>query len=50
MRIRKVAIPINFMLRHNSGVHPGYMMRTILEIITDEGIVGLSEDGGVDCI
>jgi glucarate dehydratase len=48
MRVRTVAIPINAMLRHNTGVHPGYLMRTILELITDEGLVGLGEVGGGD--
>ena len=48
MRVRTVAIPTNGMLRHNTGVHPGYLMRTVLELITDEGIVGLGEVGGGD--
>ena len=48
MRARCVAIPMNCMLRHNTGVHPGYLMRTILEIFTDEGITGLGEVGGGD--
>ncbi len=48
LRVRTVAIPTNAMLRHNTGVHPGYLMRTILELITDEGIVGLGEVGGGD--
>ena len=48
MKARCVAIPMNCMLRHNTGVHPGYLMRTILEIITDEGIIGLGEVGGGD--
>ncbi|MFZ4724244.1 MAG: enolase C-terminal domain-like protein [Paludibacter sp.] len=48
MKVRTVAIPMNSMLRHNTGVHPGYLMRTILELITDEGIVGLGEVGGGD--
>ena len=48
MKVRTVAIPMNCMLRHNTGVHPGYMMRTVLELITDEGIVGLGEVGGGD--
>lgn len=48
MRVRCVAIPMNAQLRHNTGVHPGYLMRTILELITDEGIVGLGEVGGGD--
>lgn len=48
MRVRCVAIPMNAMLRHNTGVHPGYLMRTILELFTDEGLVGLGEVGGGD--
>jgi glucarate dehydratase len=48
MRVRVVAIPTKGMLRHNTGVHPGYLMRTVLELITDEGIVGLGEVGGGD--
>lgn len=48
LKARTVAIPMNCMLRHNTGVHPGYLMRTILELITDEGIVGLGEVGGGD--
>ncbi len=48
MKVRTVAIPMNSMLRHNTGVHPGYLMRTILELITDEGIIGLGEVGGGD--
>lgn len=48
LRARTVAIPTNAMLRHNTGVHPGYLMRTVLEIVTDEGIVGLGEVGGGD--
>lgn len=48
MRVRTVAIPMTCMLRHNTGVHPGYLMRTILELITDEGLIGLGEVGGGD--
>ena len=48
LRARTVAIPTNAMLRHNTGVHPGYLMRTVLELVTDEGIVGLGEVGGGD--
>lgn len=48
LKVRTVAIPLNSQLRHNTGVHPGYLMRTILELITDEGIVGLGEVGGGD--
>jgi glucarate dehydratase len=48
LRARCVAIPTRGQLRHNTGVHPGYFMRTILELITDEGIIGLGEVGGGD--
>lgn len=48
MRVRTVAIPLTCQLRHNTGVHPGYILRTILELITDEGVVGLGEVGGGD--
>lgn len=48
LKTRCVAIPLNAQLRHNTGVHPGYFLRTILELVTDEGIVGLGEVGGGD--
>jgi len=48
MRVRCVAIPMTCQLRHNTGVHPGYLMRTVLELVTDAGIVGLGEVGGGD--
>lgn len=48
LRARTVAIPTNAKLRHSTGVHPGYFLRTILELVTDEGVVGLGEVGGGD--
>ncbi len=48
LRVRTVAIPLTCQLRHNTGVHPGYFLRTVLELITDEGVVGLGEVGGGD--
>ncbi|WP_324668866.1 enolase C-terminal domain-like protein [Geochorda subterranea] len=48
LRARTVAIPLSAQLRHNTGVHPGYFVRTILELVTDEGVVGLGEVGGGD--
>ena len=48
LKVRVVAIPMNSMLRHNTGVHPGYLLRTVVELVTDEGIVGLGEVGGGD--
>ena len=46
MKVRTVAIPTTCQLRHNTSVHPGYFIRNVLELITDEGIVGLGEVGG----
>jgi glucarate dehydratase len=48
LRVRTVAIPTNASLRHSTGVHPGYFIRNVLELITDEGIIGLGEVGGGD--
>lgn len=48
LRARCVAIPLNCELRGNTGTHPGYFQRTILELFTDEGITGLGEVGGGD--
>ncbi len=48
MRVRTVAVPMSAMLRHNTGVHPGYLIRTVVELVTDEGIIGLGEVGGGD--
>lgn len=48
LRARTVAIPTTAQLRHSGGVHPGYFMRTIVELITDDGVVGLGEVGGGD--
>lgn len=48
LKVRCVAIPLNAQLRHNTGVHPGYFLRTILELVTDEGLIGLGEVGGGD--
>lgn len=48
LKTRTVAISLNAQLRHNTGVHPGYFLRTVLEVVTDEGIVGLGEVGGGD--
>lgn len=48
LRARTVAIPTNAKLRHSTGVHPGYFIRTVIEVVTDEGVVGLGEVGGGD--
>lgn len=48
LRARTVCVPIEAPLRHSTGVHPGYFIRTILELTTDDGLVGLGEVGGGD--
>ncbi|MGX5681908.1 enolase C-terminal domain-like protein [Schumannella luteola] len=48
VKARTVAIPTSAKLRHSTGVHPGYFLRTVIEVVTDEGIVGLGEVGGGD--
>lgn len=47
LKARTVAVPIEAPLRHSTGVHP-YFQRTIIQLFTDEGIVGLGEVGGGD--
>ena len=47
IKARTVAVPIEAPLRHSTGVHP-YFQRTIIQLVTDEGIVGLGEVGGGD--
>jgi glucarate dehydratase len=41
-----VAVPLEAPLRHAAGCHWGRFVRTIVEVETDEGIVGLGEMGG----
>lgn len=41
-----VAIPLERPLRYAQGVHPERLVRTIVEVKTDEGIGGLGEIGG----
>ncbi len=48
LKARTVVVPIEAPLRHSTGVHPGHFIRTILEVVTDEGITGLGEVGGGD--
>lgn len=48
LKARTVLVPLEAPLRHSTGVHPGRFIRTILELITEEGIVGLGEVGGGD--
>ena len=41
-----VTVPLEAPLRHAAGCHWGRFVRTIVEVETDEGIVGLGEMGG----
>ena len=46
LRATTVTVPIEAPLRHANGCHWGRFVRTILEVETDEGLVGLGEMGG----
>jgi glucarate dehydratase len=46
IRPTTVSVPLEAPLRHSNGVHWGRFVRTIVEVETDEGIVGLGEMGG----
>jgi len=41
-----VTVPLEAPLRHSNGAHWGRFVRTIVEVITDEGLVGVGEMGG----
>jgi glucarate dehydratase len=41
-----VTVPLEAPLRHANGCHWGRFVRTIVEVHTDEGIIGLGEMGG----
>lgn len=46
LRATTVAVPLEAPLRHANGVHWGRFVRTIVEVVDDEGRVGLGEMGG----
>ena len=46
LRATTVTVPIEAPLRHANGCHWGRFVRTIVEVETDEGLVGLGEMGG----
>jgi glucarate dehydratase len=46
VRATTVAIPLRQPLRYAQGVHPRRLIRTLVEVDTDEGITGLGEMGG----
>ena len=46
IRPTTVTIPLEAPLRHANGCHWGRFVRTIIEVETDEGLIGLGEMGG----
>ncbi|MGE5551350.1 MAG: enolase C-terminal domain-like protein [Bacteroidota bacterium] len=42
VKLTRVSVPLEAPLRHSYAVH-GFFTRTVLQVFTDEGIVGLSE-------
>jgi glucarate dehydratase len=46
IRATTVTVPLEAPLRHANGVHWGRFVRTIVEVETDSGLVGLGEMGG----
>ena len=46
IRATTVTVPLEAPLRHSNGAHWGRFVRTIVEIETDTGIIGLGEMGG----
>jgi glucarate dehydratase len=46
IRATTVAMPLEAPLRHAGGAHWGRFIRTIVEVVTDTGVIGLGELGG----
>ena len=46
IRATTVTVPLEAPLRHSNGAHWGRFVRTIVEVETDSGLVGLGEMGG----
>jgi glucarate dehydratase len=46
LRATTVAVPLEAPLRHSNGAHWGRFIRTIVEVVGDNGLVGLGELGG----
>src|SRR5690349_24760005 len=46
LRATTVTVPLEAPLRHSNGTHWGRFVRTIVEIETSDGYVGLGEMGG----
>lgn len=46
VRATTVTVPLEAPLRHSNGCHWGRFVRTIIEVETDDGLIGLGELGG----
>jgi glucarate dehydratase len=46
LRATTITVPLEAPLRHANGCHWGRFVRTIVEVETDEGLIGLGEMGG----
>ena len=46
LRATTVTVPLEAPLLHANGAHWGRFVRTVVEVETDEGLVGLGEMGG----
>jgi glucarate dehydratase len=46
IRATSVTVPLEAPLRHGNGCHWGRFVRTIVEVETDDGLIGLGEMGG----
>ena len=46
IRATPVTVPLEAPLRHGNGCHWGRFVRTVVEVETDDGLVGLGEMGG----
>jgi glucarate dehydratase len=46
IRATTVTVPLEAPLRHSNGAHWGRFVRTIVEVETDTGVIGLGEMGG----
>src|SRR5215467_8559006 len=46
IRATTVTVPLEAPLRHANGCHWGRFVRTVIEVETDDGLVGLGELGG----
>lgn len=46
IRATTVTVPLEAPLRHANGCHWGRFVRTVVEVETDEGLIGLGEVGG----